>query len=62
MRWFRVKNHGSDKVVKRWFAVFPVTIGDETRWMEWVSVEYRAVFYVGKDAIQHGEHPVRFLT
>jgi len=24
-----------------WFAILPVRIGDETRWMEWVTVRWR---------------------
>jgi hypothetical protein len=61
MRWFICKNHSCEKFVKRWYALWPVTVKRETRWMEWVSVEYRRVFYVGKDHIKHGEQAVRFV-
>ncbi len=27
-------------VIKKFFAFFPITIGDETRWFERVEVEY----------------------
>ena len=62
MRWFICKNHSGDKFVKRWYALWPVTVKGETRWLEWVAVEYRRVFYVGKDHIQHGEQAVRFVS
>lgn len=29
-----------DIKIKKKFALFPVTIGKETRWLEWVTIQY----------------------
>ena len=34
----------SVKIVKK-FALFPITVGEETRWLEWVNIKY---VYYGK--------------
>ncbi len=39
MRWVRPE-HG-DIRVRRMFAFFPMTIGRETRWLEWVRCKER---------------------
>jgi hypothetical protein len=41
MRWKKnpkKKRESWKKVERRYFALFPVTIGDETRWLEMVTV------------------------
>lgn len=38
MRWNKPKS--GDTKIKRKFALLPITIGKETRWMEWVTVRY----------------------
>ena len=38
MRW-KEPNHGDIKIKKK-FALFPITIGGETRWLEWVKIKY----------------------
>lgn len=39
MRWFKPRG-GEEKIVKK-FAFFPITIHDETRWLETVTIKYR---------------------
>lgn len=36
MRWTKKKD-GDKRVVER-FALVPITIGDETRWLEWCTI------------------------
>lgn len=38
MRWTKPKNW--DIKVKRKFALFPICIDKEVRWLEWVTIEY----------------------
>ena len=38
MRWYEPKS--GDRKVKRKFALLPITIGKETRWLEWVKIQY----------------------
>lgn len=47
MRWNKVK-YGDTKV-KRKFAILPITINDEVRWLEWVTIKY--TYTVSKDCI-----------
>ena len=37
MRWSRKKN-GDTRTIKV-FALMPITIGDETRWLEWCTIK-----------------------
>ena len=37
MRFKTKKKHGIP-IFKKWFAIFPVTINEETRWLEFVHV------------------------
>ena len=39
MRWIRPKH--KDEKTKTFFALFPVMLNDETRWLEKVTVKYR---------------------
>ena len=39
MRWTKPKD--GDVKVKKKFAIIPVTIKDEIRWFEWITVKYR---------------------
>ncbi len=43
MRWTKPKE-GKEKI-KRKFAILPISIDGETRWLEWVTVRY--VYYSG---------------
>lgn len=43
MMWREPELH-SVKIVKK-FALFPITVGEETRWLEWVNIKY---VYYGK--------------
>ena len=47
MRWFK-PDHGDYKV-RSWFALFPVTVECETRWLERVTVKYRYDGVIKKD-------------
>ena len=38
MRWKHPKN--GDRKIKRKFALLPIAINYETRWLEWVNIEY----------------------
>lgn len=40
MRWTVEEPKHGDIKVKRFFAVFPVKIGNEIRWLEFVTVEF----------------------
>lgn len=39
MRW--TESSSRDVKTKRKFALFPISINGETRWLEWVTIEYR---------------------
>ena len=38
MRWNKREPRSGNRRVKSWFAIFPVTINGETRWLEKVKV------------------------
>ena len=38
MRWFSRRPFSFDTRVRSYFAFLPVTAGNETRWLEWVTV------------------------
>lgn len=38
MRWY--KPIPGETKIKRKFALFPITIERETRWLEWVVIQY----------------------
>lgn len=38
MRW-KAPGDGDVKIKKK-FALLPITIGKETRWLEWVNIKY----------------------
>lgn len=40
MRWSKLKT-GDMRIIKR-FALFPITINSEVRWLEWCVIEQRA--------------------
>jgi hypothetical protein len=47
-----------------WFAFWPVTVKGETRWLEWVAVEYRIVI-AGYSDVRPGKihkHAVHFIA
>ena len=39
MKW--IKPNNNDIKIKRKFAWLPIEIGNEVRWLEWVTVRYR---------------------
>lgn len=39
MRWIRKHPERGETRVKQWFAILPVEIDDDTRWLEWVIVK-----------------------
>ena len=39
MRWTKPKN--GDTKIKKKFAILPIKINDEIRWLEWVTVKYQ---------------------
>ena len=41
MRWTEPEN--GDVKIKRKFAILPISVGKETRWLEWVTIKY--VYY-----------------
>ena len=47
MRWGVTDRPVKGNEVSQWFAFWPVTVKGETRWLEWVAVEYRVVVAVG---------------
>ena len=38
MRWY--EHETGETKIKRKFALFPIKIGKETRWLEWVTIQY----------------------
>jgi hypothetical protein len=64
MRWKTPKESKPLYNIKKWFAITPITIGDETRWMEWVEVEYESVMIYGvvPDSGKIIERPKRFVN
>lgn len=52
MRWNEPES--GDEKIKRKFALFPITIDGETRWLEWVTIKYRFSKYdIHVDPITH---------
>jgi len=47
MRW--IKAQYGDEKIKRKFAILPITVDDEVRWLEWATVKY--TYCVNKDCI-----------
>ena len=47
MRWFDKKTTPKLVRTKTWFAFFPVKIGDETRWLETVTVKQEYFYKLG---------------
>ena len=39
MRWIEPKD--GDIKIKKKFAILPIAINNETRWLEWVTVKYQ---------------------
>ena len=64
MRWKMQDRPADGNTVRQWFALWPVTVGGETRWLEWVAVEYRTVIAKGLDPHpgRIGRHAVRFIS
>ncbi|MFN9367401.1 MAG: hypothetical protein ACK6CT_01345 [Planctomycetia bacterium] len=64
MRWTMKNRPAEGNVVGQWFALWPFTVGGETRWLEWVAVEFRTVITYG-DGGKAGrihKHAVRFIS
>lgn len=55
MRW-KQPIHGDIKTKKK-FAIFPITINYETRWLEWVNIRYKYF----EDCWFYGWIPTEFI-
>ena len=63
MRWSFSLSRPKPNVVRRWFAILPVSIGDETRWLEWVAVEFADLpHYAGDGYYDFSYERVRFIN
>jgi len=64
MRWTMKDRPAEGNTVMQWFALMPFTVGGETRWLEWVAVEFRTVIAYGnaEKAGQIHKHAVRFIS
>ena len=67
MRWKIIDKPADGNTISQWFAFWPVTVGGETRWLEWVAVEYRIVIagYTANLKVKPGritKHAVRFVS
>ena len=64
MRWNMIDRPADGNEVNQWFALWPVTVGGETRWLEWVAVEYRIVIAGGmrNEGGKIHKHAVRFIS
>jgi hypothetical protein len=47
MKWTKIKI--GDQKIKRKFAILPIKVNDEVRWLEWVTVKY--TYYDNKDCV-----------
>ena len=56
MRWTKPK-YGDTKIERK-FAILPITIEREARWLEWVTVKYE--YYVNRDSLA-GWWPTEFI-
>lgn len=56
MRWQEPKD-GDEKIVKK-FALLPITLGRETRWLEFVTIKY---IYAGYHHIRGCWYPDSFI-
>jgi len=41
MRWYKPVN--GDTIIKKKFAILPIEINNEVRWLEWVTVKYEFI-------------------
>jgi hypothetical protein len=63
MRWSSFStSRPRPNVVRRWFAILPVSIGGETRWLEWVAAEFTDTpYFAGEGFTEYSYEPVRFV-
>jgi hypothetical protein len=63
MRWvFFQTSRPRQNVVRRWFAILPVSIGAETRWLEWVAAEFAdSPYFSGEGYTGYSYKAVRFV-
>lgn len=62
MRWTKSDAQRPDSIVRSWFAIWPVTLQGETRWLEWVAVEYRdSPYFTGDGYTAYSYRPIRFI-
>ncbi|NBW21876.1 MAG: hypothetical protein EBR82_79370 [Caulobacteraceae bacterium] len=64
MRWKMIDRPAEGNTISQWFAFWPITVGGETRWLEWVAVEYRTIIAYGKGTGggKIHKHAVRFIS
>jgi len=46
---------------EKWFALFPVTIGEETRWLEFVTVQFGWCNGYNIGCISPGWYKIKFI-
>lgn len=53
MRWY-APNRGDFRVIKK-FAILPITINGETRWLEWVRIrqEFVATIWIDDEFVDN---------
>ena len=63
MRWIKPKPKNGDTKIKKKFAILPIKIKDETRWLEWVTVlyQYHTFKWFSKDYAESGWFPEEFI-
>jgi hypothetical protein len=48
MRWkYKQWKHGEIRIIKK-FVFFPISINEETRWLEWVELNKNILHYFGE--------------
>ena len=57
MRWIEPKN--GDIKIKKKFAILPIAIKGEARWLEWVTVKYR--YWISEYGTGSGWFPEEFI-
>jgi hypothetical protein len=63
MRWSSSSpDRQRPNLVRRWFALWPVTVGGETRWLERVTVEYQdSPYFFGEGYTGYRYKRIRFV-
>lgn len=63
MRWIYGQRVYEERVRKCWFAIWPISISGETRWLEWVNVEFwNEPYFTGDGYTAFRYTPSRFVN